>query len=252
MSQQQQLKNKVAVITGGSSGIGKATALAFARAGAKVVLGARRTDEGEGVARLIRDEGGEAVFVKTDVTDPAQVEALVQTAVDTYGGLDIAFNNAGTEGDRLAPMVDDTPENFKRVLEVNVLGVWHAMRAQIPHLVKRGGGAIINNSSVAGRRGFGGFSAYAASKFAVEGLSRSAAQELAEAKVRVNTVAPGPIDTALLDRATGGNPSAFVNFVPMGRAGHADEIAATVTFLASDAAGYITSQSLAVDGGMLP
>ena len=252
MSQQQQLENKVAVITGGSSGIGKATALAFARAGAKVVLGARRTDAGEGVARLIRDEGGEAVFVKTDVTDPAQVEALVQTAVDTYGGLDIAFNNAGTEGDKLAPVVEDTAENFKRILEVNVLGVWHAMRAQIPHLVKRGGGVIINNSSVAGRRGFGGFSAYAASKFAVEGLSRSAAQELAEAKVRVNTVAPGPIDTALLDRATGGDQAAFVNFVPMGRVGHVDEVAATVTFLASDAAGYITSQSLAVDGGMLP
>jgi NAD(P)-dependent dehydrogenase (short-subunit alcohol dehydrogenase family) len=252
MSQQRQLENKVAVITGGSSGIGKATALAFAKAGAQVVLGARRTDEGEGVARLIRDEGGEAVFVKTDVTDAAQVQALVQTAVNTYGGLDIAFNNAGTEGDRLAPVVEDTPENFKRILEVNVLGVWHAMRAQIPHLVKRGGGAIINNSSVAGRRGFGGFSAYAASKFAVEGLSRSAAQELAEVKIRVNTVAPGPIDTALLDRATGGDHSAFVNFVPMGRPGHADEVAATVTFLASDAAGYITSQSLAVDGGMLP
>jgi NAD(P)-dependent dehydrogenase (short-subunit alcohol dehydrogenase family) len=252
MSQQRQLENKVAVITGGSSGIGKATALAFARAGARVVLGARRTDAGEGVARLIRDEGGEAVFVKTDVTDPAQVEALVQTAVDTYGGLDIAFNNAGTEGDQLASVVEDTAENFKRILDVNVLGVWHAMRAQIPHLVKRGGGSIINNSSVAGRRGFGGFSAYSASKFAVEGLSRSAAQELAGSKVRVNTVAPGPIDTALLDRATGGDQSAFVQFVPMGRAGHADEVAAAVTFLASDAAGYISSQSLAIDGGMLP
>jgi NAD(P)-dependent dehydrogenase (short-subunit alcohol dehydrogenase family) len=252
MSQKQRLQDKVAVITGGSSGIGKSTALAFAREGAKVVLGARRTDEGEGVARLIRDEGGEAIFVKTDVTDPAQVEALVQTAVDTYGGLDIAFNNAGTEGDQLAPVVEDTAENFKRILDVNVLGVWHAMRAQIPHLIKRGGGSIINNSSVAGRRGFGGFSAYAASKFAVEGLSRSAAQELAAAKVRVNTVAPGPIKTALLDRATGGDHDAFVNFVPMGRAGSADEVAATVTFLASDAASYITSQSLAIDGGMLP
>jgi NAD(P)-dependent dehydrogenase (short-subunit alcohol dehydrogenase family) len=246
----QQLDGKVAVITGGSSGIGKATALAFAREGAKVAIGARRESEGEAVAQEIRDAGGEAVFVKTDVTDPAQVEALVQAAVDTYGQLDIAFNNAGTEGDRLSPIVEDSEENIRRIFDVNVLGVWHSMRAQIPHLVERGG-SIINNSSVAGRRGFGAFSAYVASKYAVEGLSRSVAQELAASKVRVNTVAPGPIDTALLDRATGGDPSGFVGMVPMGRTGQPDEIAAAVVFLASDAASYVTSQSIAVDGGML-
>ena len=245
-----QLDGKVALITGGSSGIGKATALAFAREGAKVAIGARRESEGEAVAKEIRDAGGEAIFVKTDVTDPAQVEALVQAAVDTYGRLDIAFNNAGTEGDRLAPIIEDTEENIRRIFDVNVLGVWHSMRAQIPHLVERGG-TIINNSSVAGRRGFSAFSAYVASKYAVEGLSRSIAQELAASKVRVNTVAPGPIETALLDRATGGDPSGFVSMVPMGRTGKPEEVSAAVVFLASDASSYVTGQSISVDGGML-
>jgi NAD(P)-dependent dehydrogenase (short-subunit alcohol dehydrogenase family) len=244
------LDGKVAVITGGSSGIGKATAMAFAAEGAKVAIGARREIEGEAVAQQIRNAGGEAIFVKTDVTDPAQVQALVEAAVTAFGQLDIAFNNAGIEGDRLSPIVDDNEDNIRRIFDVNVLGVWHSMRAQIPHLVKTGG-SIINNSSVAGRRGFSAFSAYVASKYAVEGMSRSIAQELAPSNVRVNTVAPGPIDTALLERATDGDPSGFVDLVPMARTGSAEEVAAAVVFLASDSTSYVTGQSISVDGGML-
>ena len=144
----------------------------------------------------------------------------------------------------------DSPTAAPTPFEVNVLGVWHSMRAQIPHLVDRGG-TIINNSSVAGHRGIGTFSAYVASKHAVEGMSRSVAQEVAAAKVRVNTVAPGPIETALLDRATGGDPSAFVDIVPLGRTGLPEEVAAAVVFLASDASSYVTGQSIAIDGGLL-
>ena len=244
-----KLNGKVAVVTGGTSGIGKATALAFGREGAKVAIGARRESEGEAVVREIREAGGDAVFVKTDVTDSAQVEALVKTAVDKWGKLDIAFNNAGIEGDHLAPIVEDNTGNLRKILDVNVVGVWNAMRAQLPHMT--GGGSIINTSSVAGRKGFGAFSAYSASKFAVEGLSRSVAQEVAGAKVRVNTIAPGPIETEMLERATGGDPSGFVGLVPMGRTGQADEVANSVVFLASDDSAYITGQSIAVDGGML-
>lgn len=245
-----QLKGKVAVITGGSSGIGKATALAFAREGAQVAIGARRQAEGDAVVQEIRDAGGEAIFVKTDVTAPEDVNALVKKTVEHFGKLDIAFNNAGIEGEHLAPVVEDSEKNIRNIFDVNVIGLWHSMRAEIPHLTENGG-TIINTSSVAGKRGFGAFSAYVASKHAVEGISRSAAHELAPAKVRVNTIAPGPVDTELLDRATGGDPSGFVSMVPMGRTGTVEEIADTAVFLASDASSFITGQAIAVDGGML-
>ena len=247
----KRLDSKVALVTGGNSGIGRAAAIALAREGARVVIGARRAAEGEAVAEEIRSAGGEATFIQADVTVRAEVDALVAATVQKYGKLDIAFNNAGTEGAGLAPLVEDSEDNLRRLFDVNVFGVWNAMQAQIPELVKNGG-SIINNSSVAGRRGVGAFSAYAATKFAVEGLSRSAAQELAAAKVRVNTVAPGPIETELLDRTTGGDASGFVGMVPMQRLGRAEEVAETVVFLASDEASFITSQSIAVDGGMLP
>ena len=168
-----------------------------------------------------------------------------------FGGLDIAFNNAGTEGNGLVALADETEESLRNIMEVNFFGVWHAMRAQVPALTKRGGGVIINTSSIAGLKGFGMFSSYVASKFAVEGLSRSVAQEVAASKVRVNTVAPGPIDTELLDRATGGDQDAFVQAVPTGRAGHVDEVVAAVVFLASDESLFISGQAIGVDGGML-
>ena len=247
----KRLEGKVAVVTGGNSGSGRATALAFAREGARVVIGARRVEEGEAVVREIESAGGEAVFVATDVTDAAQTEALVAEAVERFGGLDIAFNNAGMEGTGLRTLAEDDADNVRSLLEVNVLGVWNAMKAELPELTRRGGGVIINTSSVAGQRGFGAFSGYVASKFAVEGLSRSVAQEVAAAGIRVNTVAPGPIATDLFARTTGGDADLFVSHVPAGRAGRPEEVADAVVFLASAESRYVTSQALVVDGGML-
>ena len=245
------LANKVAVITGGNSGIGRAAALALAERGAAVGIGARREDRGQAVVDEVVARGGRAVFVQTDVTDREQVEALVSTTVSKFGGLDIAFNNAGIEGAALAPLQEETEENARRVMEVNFFGLWHSMRAEIPELEKRGGGVIINTTSVAGLRGFPAFSSYVASKFAVEGLTRSVAHEVAPLGIRVNTIAPGPVDTDLLDRATGGDPTGFTQMVPLQRAGTPEEIAAWVSFLASPEATYMTGHTLGVDGGML-
>lgn len=244
----QLLENKVAIVTGASSGIGETTAIAFAKEGAAVVLGARRQKEGEAVAQRIRDNGGKAIFLKTDVTDPAQSQALVDLAISEFGGLDIAFNNAGTEGIP-GSIEDSTEENFSNIFDTNVKGVWAALRAQIPALRKRGGGSIINTSSILGSRGVAGFSSYSASKFAVEGLTKSTAIEVAKENIRVNAIAPGPIRTGMLDRATGGNPDGFNGIVAMGRPGTTDEIAPAVVFLASDKSSYITGHVLPIGGG---
>lgn len=243
------LDGKVALITGASSGIGEAAAYAFAEAGASLVLGARRTSELESIARKIKDRGGRAEYLRTDVTSRADLDALVKLAVDSFGGLDIAFNNAGVEG-TLGPIVEDTDANFDLVFDVNVKGVWNSIRAELPEIVKRKG-VIINTSSVAAHKGFANFSTYVASKHAVEGITKSIAREAAESGVRVLSVAPGPIGTDMLDRATGGDHSVFTDGVPFGRVGTVEEVARTVVFLASDAASYITGQSIQVDGGMI-
>lgn len=243
------LENKVAVVTGASGGIGRVSALALAEAGAAVVIGNRRTDEGEATAALIRERGGRATFVKTDVSVAGEVDALVARAVEEFGGLDIAFNNAGVEG-ALGPMLEQTDENFDFVFGVNVKGVLRSMRAQAAAMRARGGGVILNNSSVAGRKGFPGMSVYAASKHAVEGLTKTAALELAAENIRVNAVSPGPIRTDMMNRVTGGDESGFEAMVPMGRVGESEEIASLVVFLAGDGASYITGQSYAVDGGV--
>jgi NAD(P)-dependent dehydrogenase (short-subunit alcohol dehydrogenase family) len=244
----QLLENKVALITGANSGIGEAAAYALADAGAAVVLGARREDKGQAVAQRIRDKGGKAVFLKTDVTDATQAQALVDLAITKFGGLDIAFNNAGTDGQSGA-IVDVEEQAYDTIFDTNVKGVWNSIRAQIPALQKRGGGSIINTSSVLGTRGVAGMSTYAASKFAVEGLTKSVALEVAKDNIRVNAIAPGPIVTPLLENATGGNTDGFNGIVPQGRPGTTDEVAPSVVFLASQQSSYITGHSLTVGGG---
>jgi NAD(P)-dependent dehydrogenase (short-subunit alcohol dehydrogenase family) len=242
------LENKVALITGANSGIGEAAAYALADAGAAVVLGARREDKGQAVAQRINDKGGKAIFLKTDVTDATQAQALVDLAVTKFGGLDIAFNNAGTDGQSGA-IVDVEQQAYDTIFDTNVKGVWNSIRAQIPALQKRGGGSIINTSSVLGTRGVAGMSTYVASKFAVEGLTKSIALEVAKDNIRVNAIAPGPIVTPLLENATGGNTDGFNGIVPQGRPGTTDEVAPSVVFLASEQSSYITGHSLTVGGG---
>ncbi len=244
-------QNKVVLITGATSGIGRTTALAFAAAGAKVVLSGRRQTEGEAVVAEIKAAGGTAAFLRTDVTDEAQVAALIAFTVSTYGRLDVAFNNAGTEGE-LSPVTAASVENYRQTFDINVLGTLLALKHEIPAMLKNGGGSIINVSSIAGLIGLAGASVYVGSKHAVLGITKSVALEVAKQGIRVNAVSPAAIDTGMLDRFTGNNPdtkAAFGGMHPIGRYGQPREIADAVLFLASDQASFITGQSLTVDGG---
>lgn len=247
----QQFAGKVAVVTGASSGIGRASALAFAREGAKVVVADVLVEGGEETVRLIQEAGGEAFFVKTDVSNAAAVEALIQKTVETYGRLDYAFNNAGIEGTS-APTAECTEENWDRTLTINLKGVWLCMKYEILQMLKQGGGAIVNTASIAGLVGFQGLPAYSASKGGIVQLTRAAALEYAKAGIRVNAVCPGVIRTAMVERLTGGEPEAEVGFVagePIGRMGTPEEIAAAVVWLCSDAASFVIGHPLVVDGG---
>ncbi|PYV24658.1 MAG: short chain dehydrogenase [Acidobacteria bacterium] len=249
----RSLEGKVALITGGSSGIGRVAALAFAREGARVVLGNRRVEEGEETVRRVRETGGEALVVRTDVTRAADVEALVAKAVQTYGRLDCAFNNAGMTGD-MARTAECTEENWDRTLNVNLKGVWLAMKYEILQMLNQGGGAIVNNASVAGLVGMRGGPAYSASKGGVVQLTRTAALEYAKAGIRVNAVCPGFVATPMTEEHTRTNPDleAWIKRIqPMGRLATPEEVAEAVVWLCSDAASFVTGHPLVLDGGLV-
>ena len=243
---------KVALVTGAGGGIGRATALAFAREGARVVASDVAGAGGEETARLVADAGGKALHVACDVTRPAEVEALVAAAVDSFGRLDCAHNNAGVEG-AYGRTADCDEENFDRTCAVNLKGVYLCLKAEIAHMLDTGGGgAIVNTASVAGVEGAKNLPAYVASKHGVMGLTRTAALEYATRGIRVNAVCPGPIRTRMLEAIMEENPRmepAMIAAVPMRRLGAPEEIAEAVVWLCSDRASYVTGQGLVVDGG---
>jgi NAD(P)-dependent dehydrogenase (short-subunit alcohol dehydrogenase family) len=244
------VEGKVALVTGAGSGIGRASAQAFAREGAKVVVADIVVASGEETVAMIKAGGGEAMFVRCDISRAADVEVAVKAAVDTYGRLDCAHNNAGIEG-ALAPTADYPEADWDRVLGINLKGPFLCMKSEIPRMVAGGGGAIVNTASIAGIVGFQGLVAYTASKFGVNGITKVAALEYAAAGVRVNSVCPGVIQTPMIDRLVADNPEMGAGLVagtPMGRLGLPGEIAEAVVWLCSDRASFVTGHNMVVDG----
>jgi NAD(P)-dependent dehydrogenase (short-subunit alcohol dehydrogenase family) len=245
------MEHPIVLITGALTGIGRATALAFAREGARIVVSGRRDEVGRTLAAELRELGAEADYVHADVRHEADVKRLVDHVVERFGRLDIAVNNAGTEGES-APITKQTTANFDATFGTNVLGTLLSLKHEMRVMLEQRAGSIVNLSSMAGKVGLAGASVYVASKHAVEGLTKSAALEGAAAGVRVNAVAPGPVTTDMLERFTSGSEAAkagFVATIPAKRAATAEEIAQTIVFVASDKAAYLTGQSISVDGG---
>ena len=248
-----QMAGKVALVTGGSSGIGEATALAFAREGAQVVIASRTQESGEKVVQAIKAGGGEATWIKTDVSQAAQVEALVRVIIATYGRLDYAFNNAGSGG-RGGWVAEIQEEDWDQAIDGYLKSVWLCMKYEIPEMLKLGGGAIVNNSSVDGQRGFPWDPAYSAAKHGVLGLTKSAAMQYAGKSIRINAVCPGWIRTPPVQSMLEHDPDAEARMLlhqPIGRFGEAEEVAQAVVWLCSDKASLVVGTALAVDGGYL-
>jgi NAD(P)-dependent dehydrogenase (short-subunit alcohol dehydrogenase family) len=240
----------VVLITGALSGIGRATAVAFAREKARVVISGRRADAGQQLAGELRSLGAEAEFVQADVRVEDQVQALMERTISRFGRLDVAVNAAGTEGES-APVVEQTTERYAAVFDANVLGTLLAMKHELRAMSAQGSGSIVNISSTMGIRGAAGLSIYTASKHAVEGLTKSAALEASPLGVRVNAVAPGPVETDMLDRLTGSEErkAAMLTTVPLKRAGMPEEIAEAIVFVASAKSSFMTGEVLRVNGG---
>ena len=244
------MSNPVVLITGALTGIGRATALAFANEGARVVVSGRRDDAGQALVSELRAAGAEAEFIRADVRRENDVQNLVDKTVARFGRLDVAVNNAGTEGTP-GPVTEQTAESYAATFDTNVLGVLLSLKHELRVMQAQGAGSIVNLSSTMGHRGAPGASLYTASKHAVEGLTKSAALEAASFGVRVNAVAPGPIDTAMLDRFTGSadRKAGLVAGVPLKRTGRPEEIADAILFLASGKASFVTGQIVDVNGG---
>lgn len=244
-----EFKNKVAIVTGGSFGIGKATAIAFVEKGAKVAI----VDwiENQETLNLIRGCGGDGIFIKCDVSDDRQVQKMISEVIRTYGRLDYAVNNAGIEGEQ-GKTAECSLENWNRTLNINLKGIWLCMKHEIPEMLKHKKGAIVNMASVAGLVGFEGIPAYVASKHGVVGLTKTAALEYAKDGIRINAICPGVIKTPMIDRFTGKEKTLekqFIDMEPIGRMGQPEEVAEAVSFLCSDRASFITGGILTVDGG---
>lgn len=244
------LDKKIALVTGGTSGIGRAAAVALARAGATVVVAGRRPQDGEETVRLVKQAGSSGLFVRTDVAVAKDVQKLVAATLAAYGRLDIAFNNAGVESTVVKPTAEQDDDDFDKVFAINVRGVYLSMKYEIPAMLAGGGGVIVNTSSVAGLIGMPGAGPYVASKHAVIGLTKNAALEYAKQNIRVNAVAPAAIETPMFDRFTESVPRDMLAALhPIGRVGRPEEIADAVVWLASPQSSFVTGQTIAIDGG---
>ena len=242
---------KVAVVTGAASGIGRAAALAFAREGANVVVADVSEQGNQETARMIEALGARALAVRCDVTRPEDVKAALDKGVEAFGRLDFAFNNAGVE-QPVTPAADLAEEEWDRIVDINLRGVFLCMKYEIPFMLKQGGGAIVNTSSGAGVKGIAGQAAYCAAKFGMIGLTRAAALDYAKSNIRVNAVCPGFVDTPMMQRFTGGTPQGrqmVASIEPVGRPAAPEEIAAAVVWLCSDAASFVIGHALVIDGG---